>query len=125
MLDEPPGAEPIPIDWNAVEAWLGLRLPTDYKALATAYEPLLNATSTNVTPWRRYELDTLAVLSTESLIVYPRHADQGPPIRGGLVDTLLEWSRGRIESAGFAGLDPRDDPLDFATFEPADAEWPW
>ncbi|UYQ64001.1 SMI1/KNR4 family protein [Streptomyces peucetius] len=26
--------EPVPVEWDAVEAWLGVRLPADYKALA-------------------------------------------------------------------------------------------
>ncbi len=30
----------VPIDWSAVEDWLGLRLPTDYKRLADRYGPL-------------------------------------------------------------------------------------
>ncbi|MER6480065.1 SMI1/KNR4 family protein [Streptomyces filamentosus] len=37
----PPPEEPaIPVDWDAVEAWLGRRLPADYKAVATVYGPL-------------------------------------------------------------------------------------
>ncbi|WP_394830011.1 SMI1/KNR4 family protein [Pendulispora rubella] len=35
-----PSAAPIPVDWGAVESWLGLRLPADYKALVSAYGPL-------------------------------------------------------------------------------------
>jgi hypothetical protein len=35
-----PGATGIPTDWPAVEAWLGLRLPTAYKQLASDYGPL-------------------------------------------------------------------------------------
>jgi hypothetical protein len=31
---------PIPVDWDAVESWLKLRLPSDYKAVASAYGPL-------------------------------------------------------------------------------------
>ncbi|MGW7315723.1 SMI1/KNR4 family protein [Streptomyces sp. NPDC054865] len=30
----------VPIDWAAVEDWLGLRLPTDYRQLADRYGPL-------------------------------------------------------------------------------------
>ncbi|MCF6525021.1 SMI1/KNR4 family protein [Streptomyces sp. JJ36] len=52
------------------------------------------------------------------LIVHPRHADQGPPLSGGLVDTLLEWSRGRLRAEGLPGLDAADDPLDFVRFQP-------
>ncbi len=31
---------PVTIDWEAVEGWLGLRLPDDYKELASRYRPL-------------------------------------------------------------------------------------
>ena len=51
------------------------------------------------------------------LIVYPRHYDQGPPLTGNLVDTLLEWLRGREAPECFQVLDKDDDPLEFATFE--------
>ncbi|MFD3513351.1 SMI1/KNR4 family protein [Streptomyces sp. NPDC058657] len=34
------GAEPEPVDWEAVEGWLGLRLPADYKAIGSAFGPL-------------------------------------------------------------------------------------
>jgi hypothetical protein len=34
------GADPVPVDWEVVESWLGLRLPADYKAIASAYGPL-------------------------------------------------------------------------------------
>ncbi len=50
------------------------------------------------------------------LIVYPRHYDQGPPLTGNLVDTLLEWLRGREAPECFQVLDEDDDPLEFATF---------
>ena len=36
----PPPAVPVPVDWDAVEAWLGLPLPGDYKSVASAYGPL-------------------------------------------------------------------------------------
>ena len=36
--ERPPA--PVPVDWTAVEAWLGLRLPDDYKQLADRYGPL-------------------------------------------------------------------------------------
>ncbi|WP_344590283.1 hypothetical protein [Actinomadura vinacea] len=55
---------------------------------------------------------------TWPLIVHPRHADQGPPLPGGLVDTLLDWMRGRLETEGLAVLDEDDDPLEFLGFEP-------
>ncbi len=38
---EPPPDEPWPIDWAAVEGRLGVRLPTDYKAFAERYGPVL------------------------------------------------------------------------------------
>jgi hypothetical protein len=40
LLDTGPDGAPVPVDWGAVESWLGLQLPSDYKALATAYGPL-------------------------------------------------------------------------------------
>ncbi|MDX3076859.1 hypothetical protein PV364_31610 [Streptomyces sp. MI02-7b] len=42
------------------------------------------------------------------LIVWPRHADQGPPLGSGLVDTLLAWQRGRFRTAGLAGFDQEE-----------------
>lgn len=36
--ERPPA--PVPVDWAAVEAWLGLRLPDDYKRLADRYGPV-------------------------------------------------------------------------------------
>ncbi|MEU5980308.1 SMI1/KNR4 family protein [Streptomyces sp. NPDC047315] len=58
------------------------------------------------------------------LIVVPRHADQGPPLgSGGLVDTLLEWLRGRFAADGLPPLrHPHEDPLDHIGFEPLEAE---
>ncbi|MFI6549911.1 SMI1/KNR4 family protein [Streptomyces prunicolor] len=38
--ERPPTPLPAPIDWTAVEAWLGLRLPDDYKQLADRHGPL-------------------------------------------------------------------------------------
>jgi hypothetical protein len=35
-----PSAVPVPVDWAAVESWLGLRLPGDYKSVVAAYGPL-------------------------------------------------------------------------------------
>ncbi|MER6031017.1 histone-like nucleoid-structuring protein Lsr2 [Streptomyces sp. NPDC001851] len=35
----PPPADPPPVDWDAVEATLGFRLPEDYKQLAATYGP--------------------------------------------------------------------------------------
>jgi hypothetical protein len=52
------------------------------------------------------------------LIVWPRHADQGPPLPGSLISTLLDWLRGRLDADGFFTYDEADDPLDFITFEP-------
>ncbi|MFC6567390.1 SMI1/KNR4 family protein [Actinoplanes utahensis] len=52
------------------------------------------------------------------LIVYPRHDEQGPPLPGGLIETLLAWTRGRFDAPGLVALDEDDDPLEFATFEP-------
>ncbi|MEV7570587.1 SMI1/KNR4 family protein [Streptomyces tanashiensis] len=37
---EAPAAPAPPVDWDAVEEWLGLRLPADYKAIADVYGPL-------------------------------------------------------------------------------------
>ncbi|SEP58152.1 hypothetical protein [Streptomyces radiopugnans] len=31
---------PVPVDWDAVESWLGLGLPADYRALVSALGPL-------------------------------------------------------------------------------------
>jgi hypothetical protein len=57
------------------------------------------------------------------LIVYPRHAPQGPPLTGTLTDILLEWLRGRFRTEGLPGLSRADDPLEYIGFEPvADAE---
>ncbi|MFI0356980.1 hypothetical protein [Actinomadura sp. 9N407] len=56
------------------------------------------------------------------LIVYPRHSDQGPPLPGGLVDTLLDWLRGRLTTPDFPVLDEDDDPLDFIGFDSWNAE---
>ncbi|MEU2725091.1 hypothetical protein [Streptomyces smyrnaeus] len=52
------------------------------------------------------------------LLVWPRHAPQGPPLEGTLVETLLAWLRGHFAAPGFAELDEDDDPLDFIGFEP-------
>ncbi|WP_063063506.1 Lsr2 family DNA-binding protein [Nocardia violaceofusca] len=35
----PPPAHPVSVDWGAVESTLGVKLPTDYKQLATMYGP--------------------------------------------------------------------------------------
>lgn len=56
------------------------------------------------------------------VIVYPRHDDQGPPLPGTLTETLLDWMRGRLDAAGFATLDPDDDPLEFLGFVPNTAD---
>ncbi|GAA3655819.1 hypothetical protein ACG5V6_25710 [Streptomyces chitinivorans] len=36
----PAAPEPVPVDWDAVESRLGLRLPADYRALVSALGPL-------------------------------------------------------------------------------------
>ncbi len=59
------------------------------------------------------------------LIVWPRHARQGPPLDGGLVDTLLAWQRGTFSTAGLAGLDEEDDPVEFAVFRAWDDRAYW
>ncbi|MFH9738988.1 SMI1/KNR4 family protein [Streptomyces roseolus] len=41
LFGPPPGGPAIPVDWAAVEEWIGLRLPADYKAIATVYGPVL------------------------------------------------------------------------------------
>lgn len=51
------------------------------------------------------------------LIVYPRHAEQGPPLTGTLTDTLLEWLRGRFATEGLPSLGRVKDPLDHIGFE--------
>lgn len=38
-LCPPPQTQPAPVDWDHVEAELGMRLPEDYKQLASAYGP--------------------------------------------------------------------------------------
>ncbi|MEY9876782.1 hypothetical protein ABH931_006293 [Streptacidiphilus sp. MAP12-33] len=52
------------------------------------------------------------------LIVYPRHAQQGPPLPLDLIDTLVAWQRGTFATAGLAAIDQDDDPIEFAGFEP-------
>lgn len=56
---------------------------------------------------------------TWPVIVWPRHQEQGPPLETGVVDVLLAVLRGQ-PVAGFATLDPDDDPLEFATFTPSE-----
>lgn len=51
-----------------------------------------------------------------SLIVWPRHTDQGPALEGGLIDTLLTWQRGTPAVPGLAELDEEDDPVEHAGF---------
>lgn len=53
------------------------------------------------------------------LVVWPRHAGQGPPLPYGLVTTLLEWLRGRFSTAGFIRFDQDDDLVEHAVFRPA------
>lgn len=40
IFGDPPAGHAVPVDWAAVEAWLGTSLPADYKAVAAAYGPL-------------------------------------------------------------------------------------
>ncbi|MEU3604038.1 SMI1/KNR4 family protein [Streptomyces sp. NPDC035033] len=40
LFGPPPEGPAIPVDWAAVEEWLGLPLPADYKAIAEVYGPL-------------------------------------------------------------------------------------
>ncbi|MBC9716142.1 SMI1/KNR4 family protein [Streptomyces sp. TRM66268-LWL] len=40
IFGEPPAGFAVPVDWAAVETWLGTRLPGDYKTIAAAYGPL-------------------------------------------------------------------------------------
>ena len=54
---------------------------------------------------------------TWPLVLWPRHADQGPPLKAGLIDTLLAWQRGRLVTPGLCGPDEDDDPVAFAGFE--------
>ncbi|MFF7976017.1 hypothetical protein [Streptomyces sp. NPDC007905] len=51
------------------------------------------------------------------LVFWSRHADQGPPLEQGLIDTLLAWQRGRLGTAGLCVLDEDDDQVEFAGFE--------
>lgn len=37
----PPTEPSLPVDWDAVESWLKLRLPSDYKEVASVYGPLI------------------------------------------------------------------------------------
>ncbi|WP_282704072.1 SMI1/KNR4 family protein [Streptomyces sp. CC219B] len=63
---------------------------------------------------------------TWPLIVWPRHARQGPPLEHGLIDTLLAWQRGTLSTEGLPGLDEADDdPLDFARFRAWDDRAYW
>ncbi|MFR9794587.1 SMI1/KNR4 family protein [Streptomyces sp. MS06] len=59
------------------------------------------------------------------LIVWPRHADQGPPLPDPLIETLLAWSRGKFSTPGLAPLDEDDDPVEFAGFESWDDRAYW
>ncbi|BAC74471.1 hypothetical protein AQJ43_16405 [Streptomyces avermitilis] len=62
---------------------------------------------------------------TWPLIVWPRHAPQGPRLESGLVDTLVAWQRGLLTAPGLAGLDEDDDPVEFARFESWDDRAYW
>ncbi|MDT0342610.1 SMI1/KNR4 family protein [Streptomyces litchfieldiae] len=59
------------------------------------------------------------------VIVWPRHAGQGPPLPGTLTDVLLAWLRGQLSTEGLPGLDRDDDPLEFAVFEPSSDDGYW
>ncbi|PWK66717.1 SUKH superfamily protein [Streptomyces sp. CG 926] len=59
------------------------------------------------------------------LVVWPRHADQGPPLESGLIDTLLAWQRGTLTAPGLPGLDRSDDPVECAGFAPWDTGAYW
>jgi hypothetical protein len=56
--------------------------------------------------------------------VWRRSGDQPPSLPGPLVDTLLDWLRGRLDPDWLVSLyDELDDPLDYITFKPwADKE---
>ncbi|MFE0644708.1 SMI1/KNR4 family protein [Streptomyces sp. NPDC058877] len=57
------------------------------------------------------------------LIVVPRHAGQGPPLTGTLVETLLAWLRGELHVEGLPRpVRPDEDPLDVIDFEPFEEE---
>ena len=59
------------------------------------------------------------------LIVWPRHAEQGPALADGLIDTLLAWQRGALVTEGLAGLDEEDDPVEKAGFDAWDDSAYW
>ncbi|MFJ8084541.1 hypothetical protein ACIQ6Y_28465 [Streptomyces sp. NPDC096205] len=60
------------------------------------------------------------------LVLWPRHAQQGPPLEGGLLDTLLAWQRGALVTPGLVRLDEEDDdPLEFAGFRSWDDRAYW
>jgi hypothetical protein len=59
------------------------------------------------------------------LIVQPRERDQGPPLKTNLTDLLLGWLRGRPVAPEFPTLDPLDDPLDVAEFQPSTDAAAW
>ncbi|MCQ4203164.1 hypothetical protein M4J06_000466 [Streptomyces coelicoflavus] len=40
IFGDPPADYAVPVDWAAVESWLGTSLPADYKAITAAYGPL-------------------------------------------------------------------------------------
>ncbi|MGW5867174.1 SMI1/KNR4 family protein [Streptomyces sp. NPDC055239] len=59
------------------------------------------------------------------LVIWPRHADQGPPLESRLTDTLLAWQRGTLETEGLPGLDQDDDPVEYAGFTAWDDHTYW
>jgi len=104
--------------------WLQAEHPHDF-ALPTwpepsGFLPFADSLEGDVLGWL-----TEGAPDTWPLLVFPRHADQGPPLEGGLIGILLEWARGNVEEPGLVGLDPDDDPLDFAYFQPSNPDSPW
>lgn len=55
---------------------------------------------------------------TWPVLFWPRHADQGPPLTSGLLDTLLSWQRGTFTTTGLPHVNEPDDPMDSAHFTP-------
>ncbi|TMR00422.1 hypothetical protein ETD83_16865 [Actinomadura soli] len=38
-----------------------------------------------------------------TVIVYPRHGDQGPPLKGTMTEVLLAWLKGELDAPGLPG----------------------